>query len=375
MENTKNNHFVPQFYLKNFCDDNKFVYKGDLAKNNFYKVSDLRSECSRKNIYTVKEKISQKDFKLFCELFNMQHYLDNEFAHILIKYLNDEIADLFLVTTKNKEIEKKFNDELKARINNPDYSRTQENLFTFIYENDFRDLYEKILKEREISFISQTSSEQNINVYCWIKISAYIYKQIIPKTINAFKKLKADAFDNIPKIDYLNYQSNFYYDFLHFILIQYFRTEKIIESQKETFKKVNIKGDNLIFLLIHLKTIELADILIKENYKIILVENISNKDFIISDCPCTNIYARFVKDRPLENDEFELYVPLSSKLAIICTKRDCYKTLTNSKIFLSREKDIDMYNQVSISNAKRFIYGSNEDLIKEYALNQEVINT
>lgn len=377
MDNTKNNHFVPQFYLKNFCNEDAYIFKGDLIKGKIYKTKDLKAECSKKNIYTVKEKITIEQFEFFCKLFNMEYLYDYEFAHILIKYLNDELADLFNVRIKNnKEIEEKFNNEIKSRLNNPDYSRTQENLFTFIYEKGFQNLYEKIIKDEDIGFIEQKNSKETISLYLWVKISAFIYKQIIPKTVNAFSDLNLkEKAREVLEQDYIDFPPNAFYDLLHFMLIQYFRPEKMVTTLKNGFNQVNINNDNLIFLLIHLKSIELSDVLIQENYKIILVRNTTNKDFIISDCPCSNIYTTFVKDRHLNKDELELYLPLSPKLAFVCSNKICYSGLKNPKIVLTKEHDVDKYNEVVLKHTHRFIYGNNKQLIENLIFNNKLEDT
>ena len=44
MNNTKNNHFVPQGYLKNFLNDNLSLYKYDLNNSlKSYEVTNLKS--------------------------------------------------------------------------------------------------------------------------------------------------------------------------------------------------------------------------------------------------------------------------------------------------------------------------------------------
>ena len=64
MNNTKNNHFVPQGYLKNFLNDNLSLYKYDLNNSlKSYEVTNLKKECSCKNLYSTKQKITYEGQK------------------------------------------------------------------------------------------------------------------------------------------------------------------------------------------------------------------------------------------------------------------------------------------------------------------------
>lgn len=54
--NTKNNHFVPQFYLKSFLDVSNNIYIGDKKNNNCYKTKNLKSIAFKKICIPLQKK-------------------------------------------------------------------------------------------------------------------------------------------------------------------------------------------------------------------------------------------------------------------------------------------------------------------------------
>lgn len=69
MNNTKNNHFVPQGYLKNFLNDKLSLYKYDLDNSlKSYEITNLKKECSCKNLYSTKQKITYEEIRFTCKL-------------------------------------------------------------------------------------------------------------------------------------------------------------------------------------------------------------------------------------------------------------------------------------------------------------------
>ena len=73
MNNTANNHFVPQGYLKKFFDENHCIYKCDLENSSkIYEVTDIKKECCKRNLYTVKNKITYNEIEYFCQIAGFQ---------------------------------------------------------------------------------------------------------------------------------------------------------------------------------------------------------------------------------------------------------------------------------------------------------------
>jgi len=369
-DNTKNNHYVPRFCLKNFLDKNGFIHKGILKNKKIYPMNNLKAECSTDNIYTVKSKITAEDFKNFQKFFLSNYQIEADFVSALIAYLNDELGNLIDIKIESNPEAENLANEFKNEINNSDLSRTQEGLFTNIYEGNYLKLYNEILKNKDIAFINQKYDGEFID-YAWIKITYFVYKQIDKKFMNNFIKHHPEENlceepENNSHLQDIDDESNDFYNFILFILIQYFRTKKISNALKQNLEAYFPNVDNLYFLFLHIKSIELADILLKDEYKIILLENISDTDFIISDNPCVNLYSTFIKDRLLNDNEIELFLPLSPKLAILFSDKGCYKNLENLKITLNNAVTINKFNKAVIDNADNYIYSCSEELLKTY---------
>lgn len=372
--NTKNSHFVPRFYMKSFFNKNGELVKGDLVKNRLYVVSNLNAECSKKNIYSLKTKINSSEFELYKKLFLSDSSYNEKFINILIKYLNDELADLFSVKVKNNKEAEKIAREYMNKINNPDISRTQEELFTFVYENAFCDnVLPRIIKTRDISFINQHNNNVNeFLMYSWLKATNHIFQLIGKRIANLDSRTPSDIAEPI-KSSTLKQKDNDFYDVFLFALMQYFRTSQmrdgftmIMNQASEVLNFNNIDLNNVYFLFLHIQPIYMANNMISEGYKIILLENKTNSNFIFSDNPCINLYAALIDGRILNENEIEIFLPLSPSLALIFSNKDCYKNLSDFKIVLNSDNDIEQYNKALKFEANRYIYGHSEALIKKY---------
>ena len=354
---TKDNHYVTIYYLKTFLNENSKIYQGDLKTGIVYKKneSELKTMCEKTNIYTIKTKITDTDISRFKEIFNidLNDKVDEDLILKLVKFLNDELADLEPVQIKNNKVaEDEINKNLKDKINNPGISREQESLFT-LYEEDFNPVYDKILQDENISFLKQKTNE-DFESYLYKKVIRFIYKQFSKKALYE-TSIQQPTFPDFVKDDY--------YDFLHCIIIQYFRTEKIMDIFENILKSYSEKPAHLLFLTIHYKCIKLVCTLLNNNFKVVLIKNNSKADFITSDNPSINIYSSIVNGN-LSGDEFEIYFPLSHKLAVLYSKKDCYKNIDDFTI--TTEKEIDIWNNMLKDNAKRYIYGSSKSLLKRY---------
>ena len=366
MSNTKNNHYVPKFYLKNFFDSNKCIWKLDKKNNEIYSVNNLNSECSKKNLYTVKQKISPEDIKIALMVFKMENremYVKT--INYLSIFLNDEIGNLFLIKyPKNKEIEFALNNSINKYLNNSDLSRTQEILFTEFYEKRFIETYNKIIETSSIDFLRQ-KIEENISVYTCANITNFVYSYLNHKLNKIAQQKELSEFKPI------KLEQHQYYDFILYFLMQSLRTERFLNEIQGTPQKskldkhVNINNRNFAFLCMNIMLIILVKCLFypKSPFRFILIKNKSNTDFITSDCPCSNIYASFRTEKLLLEHEIEFLYPLSPKLALLMTYRECY---ISNNIVVNKDKDIDIYNKTILKNANRFIYANSEDLLKKY---------
>ncbi len=381
--NTKNNHFVPQFYLKSFLDVSNNIYIGDKKNNNCYKTKNLKSIAFKKNLYTITKKISNNDIEWFRKILNLStnNYMTQTYLDTLVHFLNDELADMFSVKTSNKAFQEILNKEIKSLINE-DISRNQELLFS-LYENDFYKIYINILEQKRINL--PLTSDNTPFLYLALKITQSIYlylaKKIRLSVSKELKKIKQDGqeiLEDIVNLKKTKIEPNEYYDLWHYILIQYFRTEKIIKLSglpEEALKKLDtiekssgITSDNIVFLIIHYQTLNILDNLIRDNFKLILIKNETEMNFITSDNPAVNPYSYIAEERVLQDAEFEIYFPLSPKLAILCSKNFLHPSFNKDllEVKVTSVNEIEYWNKLILREANRYVYASSESFIKKY---------
>ena len=381
--NTKDNHFVPQFYLKSFLDISNNIYLGDKKNNKCYRTKNLRSIAFKTNLYTITEKISNNDIEWFRKTLKLSvdNSMTQTYLSTLVCFLNDELANLFSIKTSNKEYQEILDREVKSLINE-EISRNQELLFSF-YENDFYKIYIDILEQKHINLLLQ--SAEGPFLYLALKITQFIYSLLAKKAhlsvAEELKKIKQDnqeILEDLVKLEEMKIEPNGYYDLWHYILIQYFRTEKIIgflglpeEARKRlnTIEKVNgVNSDNVMFLTIHYQTLNLLEKLIQDDFKLILIQNETDADFITSDNPSVNPYGFIAEKRALQDAEFEIYFPLSPKLAILCSKNFLHPNFNKDllEVKITSVDEIEYWNKLIVREANRYIYASSESSIKKY---------
>ena len=375
--NTKKNHFVPQFYLKSFLNKEGILYVGDMEKKNIFSVkeSGLVGIGMKNNLYAITNKIGIPEIE-FLRMFSKREEfceVENTFLEALVSFLNDEMGKMFSIEIKKEgmeDIEKEFNDMLKGKMNNETVSRNQELLFS-LYESGFIPLYNDILSSEKISCIKgdivnyeNYETEVALGFYLYEKVTSFIYGQMARKMTMAFDVNGPSGFPGfMGKVEY--------FDFLHYIIIQYFRTDKHIniefdEAAQKRLENNGIFMENIFFLINHFQAIDMASILHLDGYKFVLIRNESKVDFITSDSPCINTYYYVPEElyRDLEKDEFELYFPLSPKLSILYTKQE-YRG--NGDVISDKSDDsISMYNEAISKCAKRFIYSKSKDSLLKY---------
>ena len=381
--NTKDNHFVPQFYLKSFLDISNNIYLGDKKNNKCYRTKDLKSIAFKTNLYTITEKISNNDIEWFRKTLKLS--VDNSMAQTylstLVCFLNDELANLFSIKTSNKECQEILDREIKSLINE-EISRNQELLFS-LYENDFYKIYIDILEQKHINLPLQPA--EGPFLYLALKITQFIYSLLAKKAhlsvAEELKEIKQDdqeILEDLIKLKEMKIEPNGYYDLWHYILIQYFRTEKIIgfwglpeETRKRlnTIEKANgVNSENVMFLIIHYQTLNLLEKLIQDDFKLILIKNETEMNFITSDNPAVNPYSSIAGKRALQDGEFEIYFPLSPKLAILCSKNFLHKNYDKdlSEVKLTSMDEVDYWNKLILHDANRYIYTTSENIVKKY---------
>ena len=377
MSETKKNHFVPKFYLKKFLNENEkiFVYDKKIKKTSNY--SSLKSIGMRENLYTVRCKISHDDILFYKKVVNPDdHKMEENFIKLLVSFLNNDLGNILSNELHEYSIEdqNKIKGFITDKINNFGFSRRQEDLFC-LYENNFRPVYEDILEYEDITIINslqqpKVSEGIFISIYMKIKICEFIIK----KSVVVFNKIldkeegKVTDIENIRQ-SYSDKDRKF--DFIHYIMNQFLRTNKNIDlvqlkedaQIQNTLEENNAQMNNIMFLSIHHNSLQLLDRILKAGYKTILIINDTKTTFITSDNPCINIkYDVFEYSyTPIDNDTFEIYFPLSPRIAVLLTNRECY----NEKFTLKKTNDVLAFNKKIYNMAERYIYANNkEDLTK-----------
>lgn len=391
MNNTKNNHFVPQGYLKNFLNDKLSLYKYDLDNSlKCYEITNLKKECSCKNLYSTKQKITYEEIQFFCKLAGYSDEVEIDFCKKICDYINGDFSsfiDNACPLHIPLEYHKMFMTHLKGILDEKSISRSQENIFTSVYENDFYNILNKIIKSESIDFFVNNVNASKVSLYLYVKLEAFLHKSAF-KIIN--KKLK-EVYPNLPNtkkieenLGKLKFNTNLYMDLIHYLVIQYFRTEKQINNLKNSLlylkqhwetqytnyqlpdyvkNFIDLNEDSFIFIFIHLKSIYLVESLIYSQYKLLLLKNKTEIPFITSDSPCINIYASYIDPFELQGDDFEIYFPISPTLALLYTNRIGYKNIGNTEIILNNKKSILQFNASIKKLAKRYLYSNINNLL------------
>lgn len=361
---TKDNHYVPQFYLKSFLDKKSYIHYFDKKTKNYYSTHDLNQIAFKTNLYTIKNKINEMDIMLFKKFFNLSlsSEIEQMFLNWLSAFLNDELKKLFTLEHKSdKEIENKINEVLKNLLNEPDFSRNQELLFTF-YENQFQPNCNKIIETEKLSL--KTSNADNPISYLAFRTFFFIAKMMAKKMSLIAKENKlVDINFSLP--DSSDFESDGYLDVVHYLMVQYFRTRKrinigrLIEPLAKKIEKITGKlatPNNVMFLLIHMHSLNIIDKLIQSKYLLILVKNKTEKLFITSDNPVINTYA----NDGIEVTNFEIFFPITPNLGLLYAS-ECLDPNFNRgemELIIKDENIIAYYNKLIFNEADRYVFGS-----------------
>lgn len=382
---------MPQGYLKNFLNDKLSLYKYDLDNSlKSYEITNLKKECSCKNLYSTKQKITYEEIRFTCKLAGYNDEVEIDFCKKICDYINGDFSS-FIDNTCPIHIplkyHKMFMTYIKGILDEKSISRSQENIFTSVYENDFYNILDKIIKSESIDFLNNNMNSSSVSLYLYVKLEAFLHKSAF-KIIN--KKLK-EVYPNLPNtkeieenLGKLKFNTNLYVDLIHYLIIQYFRTEKQIDNLKNSLihlkkywksqyadyqlpdyvqKFIGLNEDSFIFIFIHLKSIYLVESLINSQYKLLLLNNDTEVPFITSDSPCINIYASYIDPFELQGNDFEIYFPISPTLALLYTNRTGYKNIENTEITLNNKKMILQFNASIKKLAKRYLYSNINSLL------------
>lgn len=163
---------------------------------------------------------------------------------------------------------------------------------------------------------------------------------------------------------------SFYYDdtaedrmmFLFFITLQYMRTKKRRNAVIEEFKDENINMRKIWPIFAHIGATNIASGLhIEKEYRLVLLVNKTEIDFITGDQPLVNTYG--VKNKKvLEDNELEFYYPISPKLSVLITQ----DIKDSKKIIITDEEKVFLYNDMIFNSHEEQIYANKEIHLEKY---------
>jgi hypothetical protein len=150
--------------------------------------------------------------------------------------------------------------------------------------------------------------------------------------------------------------------FSYYIATQFFRTKKMKNNV------INAVGNNKLVdiekiwpILAHIFSTNLGhSIFIDKKFRLVLLVNKTNLEFITGDQPIINTYAvgKLINE---EIKELEFYYPLSPKIALLVTEDKKYK---EQIINISDNTIINFYNTGIIKESNTQIYASNREILE-----------
>ncbi|WP_323651899.1 DUF4238 domain-containing protein [Aliarcobacter butzleri] len=232
----------------------------------------------------------------------------------------------------------------------------------------------------------------------WLEMYIFIFKiekqikkyniknnELLEKMILKFKKnFEEDYHEQIESMGYkyldLIRKENidFYYDkesedrmkFLYYICVQYFRTNNIKQKIINEFQNEPINMNKIHNVMANIYSTNVAyNLHLDKSMNLFLLINSTNLEFITGDQPVLNTHGVY-NNCELKNDEFELYYPISPKLAILISN----KNFKNKLINIKNENHINKYNNYIIHSSFEQIFATNEQTILLYKAKFNEIN-
>ena len=155
-----------------------------------------------------------------------------------------------------------------------------------------------------------------------------------------------------------------YYSFNTYICVQYFwtkaRKQSFLTMQKD-FPEVDLlQIRNILFYML---ATSMAFCISQEGYKHILLENNTINGFITGDQPVVNTCERSQFINLFEYAPFELYYPLTPKLALLITNNDGF---THKSVYQLNENDVNNYNNLIFKNSFEHVFSKEKSELYKY---------
>jgi hypothetical protein len=159
-----------------------------------------------------------------------------------------------------------------------------------------------------------------------------------------------------------------YYTFNTYLCEQYFRTNARKEAQKKiqnNFPQIDTSRIWNVSAHILATMLSFGIVREKQNLRYALLENTTELEFITGDQPVINTYAKPESLNPLSYEEFELYYPITPKLALLITHD---KKVEHKSINIISKDDAEKYNDLIFRNSYEQIYGTSIDVLNKYKI-------
>ena len=370
---TKGSHFVWERQLKEFSNAGR-LYVYDKKTGKIFR-SNTENVAKKNNIYEFKDSFTDLDIKVSEGLIDQTPFVKEllkRVLHDLICFLENNPKPLL----KSLGIQ----DNQLSTLNQLElihYTDNQERLYTF-YENNFLPLFERLLKkDKSFYFFSEDITYDQISYVLayYYKMSIFLESKILLFLANIhhpplfFKDLRKKIkeytsqvekrcdMELLPEIQ----QSIFKFNFLQFLLTQYFRTEKHYHEIDERIRSLpinanqHIKKNILMAIGSHILSLNVALVCLSDKNHIVFLQNCGKLNFITSDQPIINTLADKISNG---ETQIELYYPLSPKLALLYTPWNKYK---NDDLINCFDYEIASYNTMIYKESKRFVYSKHKE--------------
>lgn len=156
-----------------------------------------------------------------------------------------------------------------------------------------------------------------------------------------------------------------YFDFIFFLSVQYFRTKMIRNSVVKSIESSDLKGysinlEKIWNICAHILATNMGSYFVthKNQFSFMLLKNDTCISFITGDQPVINTYADYSKFE--ETDAFELYYPITPKLALLITKS---ANAMKEKVL---EADVINYNDQIFKASEEQVFSDSSHFLNKY---------
>lgn len=334
---TKNQHYVPRFYLKAWADDNDFLWAKIDGQIRHVNILNIAQE---KYFYRYRP-ISLDELKYIFE-FQKKHYKGTRlktnltyvagsvFPIILQRHLeagsSDELQEMFAL------IQNYLPFSLKE--NTPKYA----NILKYTIPKDTDGYHDQ---QRAINDLIRNGLEK---MCCEVESSFWDILEQLRKGVNIDNTFSLDQQEKI----------------LYFFAFQYFRTLKFTNTLERLQQEIhadtiNIENMHHCMWLCYIEDLYVGLWERREAYKLLLLKNDTSETLLTSDQPIINLGN--------EDNSLDMYYPISPNRFIVLT------TLPDKYNFgdTVSEDCITQLNSSMSKNSMRQVYASNQEDLRRFS--------